>query len=98
MKTLDGSMVFGGIWVTYDLLILQRLHELISIFIYYDPVTSRFVRCLTLYMKLIVMFAFSSISFKKIETISWILFTVFMGEFCLIFIKMIKAELGGSVY
>lgn len=53
---------------------------------------------MALYLKLIVMLALSSIALDHINTTFWVMFTVFAGELCLLFIKIIKAEMGGTVF
>ena len=62
---------------------------------YYDRHTSRFVRLLALYMKMVIMLSISSIVSDR-SSISAILITISMGEVAMVIIKIMKAELAGG--
>ena len=72
-----------------------KLQELISIFVFYDIQYSRPVRLLTLFMKLIVMLNISSLALY-LTPLALIFITIFLGEFSVAFIKVLKAELAGG--
>lgn len=66
-------------------------------FLYYDAQASRPVRLLTLYMKLIVMLNISSFAYSM-TPLALLFFTIFLGEFAMAFVKIMKAELSGGIF
>ncbi|CAK62321.1 unnamed protein product (macronuclear) [Paramecium tetraurelia] len=74
-----------------------KLHELLSIFLYYDSKFSRPSRVLQLYMKLMVMFVVSSYTITYLNEIQHILLIIFIGEISVFFLAIVKAELNGWI-
>ncbi|CAD8051487.1 unnamed protein product [Paramecium primaurelia] len=93
------NVEMGIKYTSADLIItgMIKLHELLSIFLYYDQKFSRPSRVLQLYMKLMVMFVFSSYTIKFLNQIEHILLIIFVGEISVFFLAIVKAELNGWI-
>lgn len=87
IRITTGDLIVKGIF---------KLHELLSIFIYFDPSFSRLSRMLSIYMKLMVMFVVCSYTIDFLNSIEHIILVIFLGELSVFFINIVRAELNGT--
>lgn len=73
-----------------------KLQEFIAILIFYDSQMVRPVRFLAIYIKLMVMLSLSGILFDQKNLLVSVGITLFFAEFSTIFLKIVKAQLGGK--